>query len=567
MRKNPKVFCSHRSKDKPRVEEIAQKLRAAGIDAWLDKWEILPGADFVAAINKGLEECDTGLIFFSQEVEAGKWVQAEISALTVQNIEDGKPLIPVFLDPDIPIPALLRPLSRLGADLIDEFVAAIYHRSGKPRLAPPRPEQRRRTLLIRLAAKTRATALHKPPQEISVEAWLDTAPIAPSQPVRLGADFEFSYADFLHTHPPVARDTSLQVAIAARDRDLHNLGRAIGRVLFAGSIDAQLSDLLDTTAAANEELHIVIETSSQTLLSIPLESARLANGRAPALEPGVVMYRRLAGVTAKQPPPRPGPLKILVAVGAPDEDKTPNTVLDMEGELQTILDAIEQARRYGNAHARILEVGSIDQIRHALEEQTCHVLHLSGHGNAGILELEDEDGAPVPAKAADIARAIRESGRLAPVVFLASCHSGSGSTETAGLAYGLLREGIPLVVAMQAAVSDRYATHLAGLFYSHLARGERPRASVALSQARREVETERRKVIEQGETTPDLLPEYATPAFYSQARKSQFSIARSPKTVGRANPHDGNRCGPAARHRRSGRPPPGTTPRNARAHE
>ena len=38
-----RVFISHSSKDKPAVEKLAEALRAAGIDAWLDKWEIWLG--------------------------------------------------------------------------------------------------------------------------------------------------------------------------------------------------------------------------------------------------------------------------------------------------------------------------------------------------------------------------------------------------------------------------------------------------------------------------------------------------------------------------------------------
>lgn len=52
-----RVFISHSSKDKPAVEKLARALRAKGIDAWLDKWEIAPGDDIVARINEGLEEC------------------------------------------------------------------------------------------------------------------------------------------------------------------------------------------------------------------------------------------------------------------------------------------------------------------------------------------------------------------------------------------------------------------------------------------------------------------------------------------------------------------------------
>jgi hypothetical protein len=45
---NLKVFCSHNSVDKPRVKEVAEKLAEAGINPWVDGWEILPGDSIVA---------------------------------------------------------------------------------------------------------------------------------------------------------------------------------------------------------------------------------------------------------------------------------------------------------------------------------------------------------------------------------------------------------------------------------------------------------------------------------------------------------------------------------------
>ena len=132
MPKIPKVFCSHRQIDKPKVKEIAKILADNGIEPWVDEWEILPGADFVAAINKGLAECDAGIVFFSNETKDGKWVQQEISALTVHAVEEGKALIPVMLDPDVPLPPLFKARSRLGADQTDQLIDAIHKRTGKP---------------------------------------------------------------------------------------------------------------------------------------------------------------------------------------------------------------------------------------------------------------------------------------------------------------------------------------------------------------------------------------------------------------------------------------------------
>lgn len=109
-----KVFCSHRSIDKPKVEDFARRLRENGIDAWLDKWEVQPGDDIVAKINQGLAEMDAGLIFFSRNSPGGEWLKAEVSSLIYEMIESGKLVIPVLIDPDAQIPPLLKPRARRG---------------------------------------------------------------------------------------------------------------------------------------------------------------------------------------------------------------------------------------------------------------------------------------------------------------------------------------------------------------------------------------------------------------------------------------------------------------------
>ena len=116
---NPKAFCSHRSVDKPIVMEVFRKLREAGIDAWVDEWEILPGQDFVTKINQGLKECDVGLVFLSSASMDGKWQQAEISGLMAMMVNENKPLIPVLLDADVPVDPLLQSRSKLGLDQFD----------------------------------------------------------------------------------------------------------------------------------------------------------------------------------------------------------------------------------------------------------------------------------------------------------------------------------------------------------------------------------------------------------------------------------------------------------------
>jgi tetratricopeptide (TPR) repeat protein len=503
---SPKVFCSHRSVDKDRVEEIARTLRERGIDAWLDAWEILPGDSIVGKINTGLENADVFLLFLSKTALDSNWVTTESHAATWARIEGHQRLIPVMLDPDAPVPALLSHLLRVDAGDIERLIAGILRITGKPALGP----------LILTQEKTFRITLRAPaPGKIAILAEVNGQPIAPEQEGTLGADFVFSYKDFLQSSVPFARQSPAAAAQELREAELARLGQAVGRVVFPGPIGDALATLLDDARSRNEPVLLSYETADPNLLSIPFEAARLPDGRIPALEPGVRVLRRYTEAKARAIEPRPGPLRILVAIGAPDEGKTKSTVLDIEAELQTILDAVDEARRTGGgAEAEILEVGNPEQIRDALLEGTFHVLHLSGHGNAGTIEMETEDGAPVSVTPKNLADAFRAAGQTPPLVVLSSCHGGVSGNDTASFAQGLLEQGVPTVLAMQSTVSDWYGTRLAGALYGYLGRKNVRLPSHALALARQEVESERRKAFQTGKQGGQLLPEYATPSLF-----------------------------------------------------
>ena len=142
--------------------------------------------------------------------------------------------------------------------------------------------------------------------------------------------------------------------------------------------------------------------------------------------------------------PRPapglaGPLKILAAVAAPDESKTANVPLDVEAEMQAVLDAVSGVAGGPLAQVRILEVASLAQIRRALERDVFHVLHLSAHGSAQSVELEDEDGTPVLVTAESLMLALKQAGRPVPLIVLSSCSGGSAATQA--MAEGLIARG------------------------------------------------------------------------------------------------------------------------------
>ena len=505
----PKVFCSHRSVDSEPVLRIATGLRQNGIDAWTYEWEVRAGEDFVQAIDKALAQCDLALIFFSKATADGVWTQAEISSLIEQAVVQKKRVIPVLLEPDAPIPELLKTRVKLPAEPLDDLINAIYGVSSKPHIGQPQQADHKICLTLANAGE----------DHLAITCQIDGQPACDNQTVPVTADFAFAYVEWHRARQAAADQTA----------DLHKLGRALGQVLFPEAIAAKLTELLGQAAAHNQRVELIVETAEPKLIGIPFEAAALPDGRIPALQPGLRMMRRFSPAQGKQEP-QAGPLKILVAVGAPDETKTQSAVLDPEQELQTILDAVEQARGSGDVYVRILEVGSLGEIRKELRRQPHHVLYLSGHGGAGMIELETEDGEPDTVTAQQLADAIQDSGHPAPLIHLAACHSGlggtDGETETAGLAQALLERGVPLVLAMQTAVSDRYATDLAGRFYAELT-STTPFAGLALARARADLERERNQAAARGESVPPA--EYATPSlFCAGEERPLLDIAAEP---------------------------------------
>ncbi|MER5261560.1 CHAT domain-containing protein [Actinosynnema sp. NPDC002837] len=253
----------------------------------------------------------------------------------------------------------------------------------------------------------------------------------------------------------------------------------------------------------------------EELSALPVELLRLPDGRLAATVPGVRFARRLDGVERAATPPLAGPLKILAAVAAPEETATSNPPLDVEAEMQALLDAVTDLELGLTtdsdtvaAQVRILEVASLDEIGRALSADQYHVLHLSAHGSDSTVELEDEDGHPVPADADRLVAALRAGERPLPLVVLSSCRG--AATGTAGLAAALVRHGADRVIAMQAAISDDYATELARDLYTHLARNPEAPVSTALATARRQA-AERLSERARKAGTPAPRPESAVP--------------------------------------------------------
>jgi hypothetical protein len=104
-----KVFVSHASEDKERfVNDFAFKLRQRGIDAWLDKWEMLPGDSLVNKIfEEGIKNASAVIVVLSQFSVQKPWVREELNSAFVKKVSEGSKLIPVVIE-DCEVPEALK---------------------------------------------------------------------------------------------------------------------------------------------------------------------------------------------------------------------------------------------------------------------------------------------------------------------------------------------------------------------------------------------------------------------------------------------------------------------------
>lgn len=142
----PRVFVSHASEDKERfVLPFATALRSAGIEAWVDRWEIGPGDSLVARIfDEGLAGADAFIVVLSLTSVTKPWVQEELDSAVVRRIQSGreKRLIPILLDEGVDVPEPLKHLLWLsvptdGIEAVTrQVVAAIHGQSVRPPVGP-----------------------------------------------------------------------------------------------------------------------------------------------------------------------------------------------------------------------------------------------------------------------------------------------------------------------------------------------------------------------------------------------------------------------------------------------
>src|SRR5580692_2856222 len=136
------LFLSYSSEDHDVVEPIARKLRDEGLEPFLDRWYLAPGARWRSKLEDTLSSCKAVAIFVGPG-EMGSWQQREVDvALDLQRRNPKLPVIPVLLPGCEPPLGFLRQLTwvDLRSQDLDEGIAILIKAA---RGEPPGPDLRR----------------------------------------------------------------------------------------------------------------------------------------------------------------------------------------------------------------------------------------------------------------------------------------------------------------------------------------------------------------------------------------------------------------------------------------
>jgi len=512
------VFISYGHQDHAWVHTLAENLHRAGLDVFLDAWEVVPGDVVVHQLERGLLSARNGILVVSPASVGRPWVQQEYAVMVERAVAGEQRLIPVLLG-DVEVPPFAA--ARLWVDFrgadgpeyqrrVDRLVAALRgERPQRPARggelkAPPGSG-------FRSEGARRATLSISPSETVLVVEGEQVAG-RPAGPTHRLEELLWQVQQTRRRGPQGADVAVRATGPAAAGATMHGrlvaAGISLAEAFLPGPVRTGLVEQVRLATAQGAALRLGIEVTAAGLVDLPWEALclpELAAGPL-ALHPQVELYRTVPGLGPATAIQIPGPLRILVVIGIPDHDHQ-GELLDYEAELKRILDAVEPARRKGRAHVRILNRGTVAEVRAALLAQRFHVLHVSCHARPGALLLEDDEGRPDEVTAERLAAEVLVADRGVPLLVLAGCSTAlteralakpdaaareQGEVALPGLARELLSHGVPAVLAMNAPVTDPYAAQLGARLYQELATQQRPDPLAAVSAARRHLDAELR---------------------------------------------------------------------------
>ncbi len=140
----PYVFLSHSSKDRDFTAGLAERLREAGFQAWVDVEDIPDGSTWMRVIESGVRECGAMIVVMSANGRDSEWVERE----TLMAMDLRKPLFIARID-DAPLPLHL--INRQYTDFrarpeaaFKKLIAALRKAPLTEPLPEPKPDERKK---------------------------------------------------------------------------------------------------------------------------------------------------------------------------------------------------------------------------------------------------------------------------------------------------------------------------------------------------------------------------------------------------------------------------------------
>lgn len=132
MTNRPTIFISHSTDDNDFTRALAEELRDAGLDVWVDLDSIRQGEKWLRAIEKAINDCTATVVVMSSAGRASEWVERE----TLMVMDLGKPVFIALID-DSPLPLHL--INRQFTDFRDDLDGATQSLIAELKASKPTP--------------------------------------------------------------------------------------------------------------------------------------------------------------------------------------------------------------------------------------------------------------------------------------------------------------------------------------------------------------------------------------------------------------------------------------------
>jgi TIR domain len=139
----PKLYFAHAFENRDIAKPLADRMMRDGIDVWFDEWEIRTGDSLRRKMENGLSGCTHFLVLLTPEAIGKPWVETEIDAGFVRNVEGESRFMGIRSGVGIDkLSIFLRTRRCPEINLNDEadvagLIAEIHGESRKPALGSP----------------------------------------------------------------------------------------------------------------------------------------------------------------------------------------------------------------------------------------------------------------------------------------------------------------------------------------------------------------------------------------------------------------------------------------------